>query len=137
MQEGRVGHLNSFFGLGLTNPRDSRMIPEHIVWSLFTQLVLALHECHHPAPLRGGQTRQVILHRDLKPDNGTGCVGVADKYTNINGLLRTSAFGCGSEHQAGRLWAEQSDGEPGDGVRQDLRWVSPSPSAASSTPRHA
>ncbi|KAG0309133.1 G2-specific serine/threonine protein kinase [Dissophora globulifera] len=46
-------------------------IPEEFVWSIMTQLVLALHECHcgmivnednQPAPRH-------ILHRDLKPDN--------------------------------------------------------------------
>ncbi|KAI9016017.1 kinase-like domain-containing protein [Hyaloraphidium curvatum] len=49
--------------------KEGRMVPEHIVWNLFTQLVLALHECHHPTPGKDGHTRQVILHRDLKPDN--------------------------------------------------------------------
>lgn len=49
--------------------KEGRMVPENIVWNLFTQLVLALHECHHPTPGKGGHTRQAILHRDLKPDN--------------------------------------------------------------------
>ncbi|KAJ3339171.1 G2-specific serine/threonine protein kinase [Gonapodya sp. JEL0774] len=49
--------------------RESRSIPEPVVWSLFTQLLLALCECHHPPPKRSGTPRAVVLHRDLKPDN--------------------------------------------------------------------
>ncbi|KAI1312660.1 Serine/threonine-protein kinase Nek2 [Mortierella claussenii] len=48
-------------------------IPEEFVWTIMTQLTLALHECHcgmtrgddHSPPM----PRAPILHRDLKPDN--------------------------------------------------------------------
>ncbi|RVD87628.1 uncharacterized protein DFL_001849 [Arthrobotrys flagrans] len=73
------------------------LVPEHVVWSIFTQLVLALYKCHHgsdPPALddmnegwdkkkKAGSTvttsvsntggvkasREVIVHRDLKPEN--------------------------------------------------------------------
>ncbi|KAK6351655.1 G2-specific serine/threonine protein kinase [Orbilia javanica] len=73
------------------------LVPEHVVWSIFTQLVLALYKCHHgsdPPALEdmnegwdkkkkpgstaattisntGGAkaSREVIVHRDLKPEN--------------------------------------------------------------------
>lgn len=42
--------------------KNSDYIAEDVIWKIFTQLVLALHECH---------TRKEgkILHRDLKPSN--------------------------------------------------------------------
>ncbi|KXS15482.1 kinase-like protein [Gonapodya prolifera JEL478] len=49
--------------------KESRTIPEPVVWSLVTQLLLALCECHHPPPKRSGTPRAVVLHRDIKPDN--------------------------------------------------------------------
>ncbi|KAK6537061.1 G2-specific serine/threonine protein kinase [Arthrobotrys megalospora] len=73
------------------------LVPEHVVWSIFTQLVLALYKCHHgsdppaledmnegwdkkkkpgstatTATVNPGSTkssREVIVHRDLKPEN--------------------------------------------------------------------
>ncbi|KAJ1551558.1 hypothetical protein HK096_008371, partial [Nowakowskiella sp. JEL0078] len=42
-----------------------KRIPEDIIWSLFSQLILALHECHNGS----NGTRPAILHRDIKPDN--------------------------------------------------------------------
>ncbi|KAK6503601.1 G2-specific serine/threonine protein kinase [Arthrobotrys musiformis] len=73
------------------------LVPEPVVWSIFTQLVLALYKCHHgsdPPALedmnegwdkkkKAGSTatatasntggakasREVIVHRDLKPEN--------------------------------------------------------------------
>ena len=39
-----------------------KYIDEEVVWKIFTQIVLALDECHHR---KGG----VVLHRDVKPDN--------------------------------------------------------------------
>ena len=62
--------------------RHGRPIPEDTVWNYFMQILLALNYCHHP-PVHGrtsGGTegddgkearRAQILHRDLKPDNGT------------------------------------------------------------------
>ncbi|KAK3818400.1 MAG: kinase-like domain-containing protein [Benniella sp.] len=47
-------------------------IPEEFVWSIMTQLILALHECHcGVAKNESGEepTARPILHRDLKPDN--------------------------------------------------------------------
>jgi NIMA (never in mitosis gene a)-related kinase 2 len=37
-------------------------IPEDQIWKIFTQIVLALHECH-------GRKEGKILHRDIKPGN--------------------------------------------------------------------
>ncbi|KAK6355368.1 G2-specific serine/threonine protein kinase [Orbilia brochopaga] len=69
------------------------LVPEHIVWSIFTQLVLALYKCHNgtdppaledmadgwekkktsPSLAAAARTkatgREVIVHRDLKPEN--------------------------------------------------------------------
>ncbi|KAG0211186.1 G2-specific serine/threonine protein kinase [Mortierella sp. GBA30] len=47
-------------------------IGEEFVWSIMTQLVLALHECHCGVTFNEEtkqQTPRPILHRDLKPDN--------------------------------------------------------------------
>jgi serine/threonine protein kinase len=37
-------------------------IAEDVIWKIFTQIVLALHECH-------SRKEGKILHRDLKPGN--------------------------------------------------------------------
>lgn len=60
---------------------------EQFVWTIFAQLITALYRCHYgidapevgnavfsntapkPAGLRS-KTQVMILHRDLKPDNG-------------------------------------------------------------------
>jgi len=45
-------------------------LKEDVIWILFTQLLLALHECHHGRTGRGDSGQHfAILHRDLKPDN--------------------------------------------------------------------
>ena len=47
----------------LKNCRRKRdFIAEDVVWKIFTQIVLALNECHY-------RTQGKILHRDLKPAN--------------------------------------------------------------------
>ena len=61
--------------------KHSRLIPEETIWHYFMQILLALHYCHHPngnsrsvgsvADVEGQERRAQILHRDLKPDNGT------------------------------------------------------------------
>jgi len=38
------------------------MIPERFIWLVFSQLVLALHECHYGTKADGFQ-RPAILHR--------------------------------------------------------------------------
>ncbi|KAJ3365906.1 G2-specific serine/threonine protein kinase [Allomyces arbusculus] len=43
-------------------------IPEETIWSYFSQLVAALHECHVEYARRKNQPG-AILHRDIKPDN--------------------------------------------------------------------
>ena len=43
--------------------REIKYIPEDFIWRIFTQIVLALYECHRR------KDKQVILHRDLKPSN--------------------------------------------------------------------
>ena len=61
--------------------RHNRPIPEDTIWNYFMQTLLALHHCHHPnghartgsgvEEPEGKEKRAQILHRDLKPDNGT------------------------------------------------------------------
>ncbi|KAK9760494.1 Serine/threonine-protein kinase Nek2, variant 2 [Basidiobolus ranarum] len=46
-----------------------KLIKEEAVWSIFSQTVLALHECHQGYSQRSNKDHHVILHRDLKPDN--------------------------------------------------------------------
>lgn len=66
--------------------RRNQRAPESFVWSIFSQLLMALYRCHYatdpPAPgtnvlgLTKGTAPKVptgsmtILHRDLKPENG-------------------------------------------------------------------
>lgn len=61
----------------------SEYLPEKLMWSIITQLVLALHYCHtggsEPPLLEGSlsqnsntstkSTGQIVLHRDIKPEN--------------------------------------------------------------------
>lgn len=62
--------------------RQSKNIPEELIWNYFMQILLALSYCHHPnghsrsgssstgTDTEGGKDkRPQILHRDLKPDN--------------------------------------------------------------------
>ncbi|RKP15980.1 kinase-like protein, partial [Rozella allomycis CSF55] len=42
--------------------RENTFFDEDSIWKMFTQIVLALHECHH---FKNG----AVLHRDLKPEN--------------------------------------------------------------------
>ena len=62
--------------------RHNRLIPEDTVWNYFMQILLGLNYCHYPSGGHGrtssvgiegdGKERRAqILHRDLKPDNGT------------------------------------------------------------------
>lgn len=44
-------------------PSQQNYINEDFIWRIFTQVVLALYECHRR------KNKQVILHRDLKPSN--------------------------------------------------------------------
>ncbi|KAJ3219841.1 G2-specific serine/threonine protein kinase [Dinochytrium kinnereticum] len=46
-----------------------KRIPEDIIWNLLTQLLLALHECHHGKVAGSGKPRPSVIHRDIKPDN--------------------------------------------------------------------
>ena len=67
--------------------KQNKLLPEDTVWNYFLQILLALHQCHHPnahvGTAAGGSAnntgssdadvnsrRTQILHRDLKPDNG-------------------------------------------------------------------
>ena len=43
-------------------------ITEDTIWDYFMQILLALNYCHHHD---GKPKRRQILHRDLKPHNGT------------------------------------------------------------------
>ncbi len=42
--------------------RSQDYVAEDVIWKIFTQIVLALNECHN------NKTRK-ILHRDIKPGN--------------------------------------------------------------------
>ena len=46
-----------------TTSAATQYISEDFIWRIFTQVVLALYECHRR------KNKQVILHRDLKPSN--------------------------------------------------------------------
>lgn len=62
----------------------SEFLPEKLMWSIATQILLALHYCHtggaEPPILEGSlsqnsnnnsskSTGQIVLHRDIKPEN--------------------------------------------------------------------
>lgn len=69
--------------------RSKRHIPEETIWDYFVQIVQALGHCHAPGeedeatgagPSSGARAnlrppsrvgREKVLHRDLKPDNGS------------------------------------------------------------------
>ena len=63
-----------------------RQLPEHLVWSVLTQVSMALHRCHYGEDLPKSdesifhiipkmsepadkQPGTIILHRDIKPEN--------------------------------------------------------------------
>lgn len=64
---------------------EGTQVPENLVWSIFTQIVLALYRCHNgvnPPDVGDGYASQSmepklggrgssprVLHRDLKPEN--------------------------------------------------------------------
>jgi NIMA (never in mitosis gene a)-related kinase 2 len=61
--------------------QEGTLVPEHLVWSIFAQIVLALFRCHWgvdpPSVNDGdmvkppiGKAQFTVLHRDLKPENG-------------------------------------------------------------------
>jgi NIMA (never in mitosis gene a)-related kinase len=54
-------------------PLISMQIPEDTIWQVTSQILLALHECHEGRvvknPVDNSESRVIILHRDLKPDN--------------------------------------------------------------------
>ncbi|KAJ3311117.1 G2-specific serine/threonine protein kinase, partial [Blyttiomyces sp. JEL0837] len=48
--------------------KGGRHIGEDVIWSLLSQLLLALQECHHGSR-SGKPSHPTVLHRDIKPDN--------------------------------------------------------------------
>ncbi|KAJ2958460.1 hypothetical protein NQZ79_g5925 [Umbelopsis isabellina] len=51
--------------------QEGKYLQEEVIWVLFTQLLMALRECHHGKTGREESKEPIaILHRDLKPDNG-------------------------------------------------------------------
>ena len=57
--------------------KESKLLEEDTIWHYFTQISLALHECH---TFKHG----VILHRDLKPEN---------IFLDANGNIKLGDFG--------------------------------------------
>lgn len=79
--------------------RHGRPIPEDTIWNYFMQILLALNHCHHPQQNGGGsaeekerERRQQILHRDLKPDNGTSFVRALYCYVGVFTTWTTTVF---------------------------------------------
>lgn len=66
------------------------------MWKIFTQIVLALDECHNR---KGG----VVLHRDVKPDNI-----LLDKENNV----KLSDFGLSRVLNSGDVMAQTFLGTP-------------------------
>jgi len=78
--------------------KQNRPIPEDAIWHYFLQILQALHHCHHPndhvrpasgpaingGPIdaEGGSRRVQVLHRDLKPDNGSSSYIAACRFSN-------------------------------------------------------
>ncbi|ORX59336.1 kinase-like protein [Piromyces finnis] len=62
--------------------KEKTMIPERFIWLVFSQLILALHECHYGSKGDNSQ-RPAILHRDLKPDNVFLSSNVINSYTHV------------------------------------------------------
>ena len=73
-----------------------KYIDEEVVWKIFTQIVLALDECHNR---KGG----VVLHRDVKPDNI-----LLDKENNV----KLSDFGLSRVLNSGDVMAQTFLGTP-------------------------
>ena len=96
---------------------------EEYVWSIFSQLVAALHRCHYgvDAPDAGknvmgpnkelkplglkGKNQVMILHRDLKPENGK--TGSLTEHPSIADCC--SFPWCRQLGQTRRLWTVQVD----------------------------
>ena len=85
----KTGYFSSTEGWLSDTARE--FLPEKLMWSIITQLVLALHYCHsggsEPPFLEGSlsqnsntststnkPTNQIVLHRDIKPENSTSLV---------------------------------------------------------------
>lgn len=62
--------------------KHNKPVPEDTIWNYFMQILLALQHCHHPPnsspDLDPRERRPQILHRDIKPDNGTGLTARCD-----------------------------------------------------------
>lgn len=92
------------------------MLPEDTIWSYFLQIVLALHQCHHPGvKVHTGTTpaspdmhdavtkqRSQVLHRDIKPEN---------VFLNGEGIVKMGDFGL-SKQLASASFANTYVGTP-------------------------
>ncbi|EJD47872.1 Pkinase-domain-containing protein [Auricularia subglabra TFB-10046 SS5] len=96
--------------------REGTMLPEDTIWSYFLQIVLALHQCHHPGvKVHTGTTpaspdthdavtkqRGQVLHRDIKPEN---------VFLNGDGVVKMGDFGL-SKQLASASFANTYVGTP-------------------------
>lgn len=98
--------------------RDRTNLDEEIIWRIFSQIVLALKDCHRR--VENGE-RKPILHRDLKPANimldqdenlKIGDFGLAKELSSESKLARTNVgtpFYMSPELVNGNKYDERSD----------------------------
>ncbi|KZW01789.1 Pkinase-domain-containing protein [Exidia glandulosa HHB12029] len=93
--------------------REGTMLPEDTIWAYFLQIVIALHQCHHPGlrvhtgttppPASASDDRRAqVLHRDIKPEN---------VFLNGDNVVKLGDFGL-SKQLAGAGLASTYVGTP-------------------------
>lgn len=74
----------------------NQYLPEDQIWKIFTQIILALHECH-------GRETGKILHRDIKPGN---------LFLDLNNNVKLGDFGLSRIMGKESLYAYTNVGTP-------------------------